>query len=474
MTKAACNGGLGLWSRVAALVLAVAALIFAAAPARPAPAPPAAPAVPALAALAALPAVPAAAGGGIGVIAASLRTDPVYTVPEAADVLPPATADALRAKIGSSGKPVFVVAVPANSPLASAGSRAAVLSGLRQQVGRPGVYAVAVGRTFDAAADASVMSPARLATLKSDTLAAHQGDGPALLTAFVDGAVAEAGKDTGSARGGGAAWGGLAVVAAVIVVGFAGVFLLRRRAGTRRAARAREELDQVRPVVDEDITAYGETLEGAGFDPAAADSDDGMRDDWTRALDAYERAKSAMAAARGPEDVRAVSEALDDGRFALATLQARRDGTPLPERRPPCFFDPRHGPSVRDMRWAPMGGAARDVPVCAADAARLTDGLDPAIREVEGPQGRRPYWEAGPAYGPWAAGWYGGMLLPGLLLGTTLGASMNMGYGAGWDGGADGSADGGFGAGGDAGGGFGGWGGDGGGGWGGDGGGGSF
>ncbi|MYW05254.1 hypothetical protein GT354_44695, partial [Streptomyces sp. SID3343] len=146
---------------------------------------------------------------------------------EAADVLPPATADALRARIGSSGKPVFVVAVPANSPLASAGSRAAVLSGLRAQVGRPGVYAVAVGRTFDAAADASVMSPARLATLKSDTLAAHQGDGPALFTAFVDGAVADAGKTTGPERGGGgAAWGGLAVVGAVLVAGVAGAFAL--------------------------------------------------------------------------------------------------------------------------------------------------------------------------------------------------------------------------------------------------------
>ncbi|MFF7245883.1 hypothetical protein ACFZBU_18475 [Embleya sp. NPDC008237] len=411
-----------------------------------------------------------ASGGGIGTIAASLRDDPVYTVPAAADVLPGDTADALRARIRSSGKPVFVVAVPADSPLATAGSPAAVLSGLREQVGRPGVYAVAVGRTFDAAADASVMSRARLATLKSDVLAAHQGDGPGLLTAFVDGAVADARQGSAPAGDrGGSSWVGLTVVAVVIAAGVGGLLLVRRRSRTRRAARAREELEQVRPVVDEDITAYGETLERAAFDPGAADSDDGMRAEWTNALDAYERAKSAMAAAREPADVRAVSEALDDGRFALATLEARRRGTPLPQRRPPCFFDPRHGPSVRDMRWAPADGAERDVPVCAADAARLDDGLDPAIREVDAPGGRRPYWEAGPAYGPWAAGWYGGMLLPGLLIGTTLGASMNMGYAAG----ADGMGDGGFGGfgGGDGGGGFGGWGGDGGGGWGGDGGG---
>ncbi|MFI1379435.1 hypothetical protein [Embleya sp. NPDC020886] len=411
----------------------------------------------------------AASGGGIGAIADALRSDPVYTVPAAAQVLPGDTADALRARIRASGKPVFVVAVPADSPLAAAGSRAAVLSGLREQVGRPGVYAIAVGRTFDAAADASVLSRARLATLKSDAQAAHQGDGPGLFTAFVDAAVAEAGQGSAPAREGRAsAWSGLAVVAVVIAAGAGTILLVRRRANARRAERARRELEQVRPVVDEDITAYGETLERAAFDPGAADSDDAMRADWTSALDAYERAKSALATAREAGDVRAVGEALDDGRFALATLAARREGAPLPQRRPPCFFDPRHGPSVRDVRWAPADGAERDVPVCAADAARLDDGLDPEIREVPGPGGRRPYWEAGPAYGPWAAGWYGGMLLPGLLLGTTLGASMNMGYPA--DAGASEMGDGGFGGFGNdtGGGGFGGWGGDAGGGWGGD------
>jgi len=434
------------WLRLPAkmALLVVLALFFAAAPAHP------------------------AAGGGIGAIAASLRDDPVYTVPAAANVLPPETADALRATIRSSGKPIFVVAVPADSPLSTAGSRAAVLSGLREQVGRPGVYAVAVGRSFDAAADTSVMSRARLATLKSDVLAAHQGDGPALLTAFVDGAVADANDGSAADRDDdGSSWAGLLVVAGLIVVVVGAVLLVRRRARDRRVADARRELDQVRPVVDEDITAYGEALDRAAFDPGAPDSDDAMRADWTTALDAYERAKSAMASARGSADVRAVSEALDDGRFALATLEARCAGAPLPERRPPCFFDPRHGPSVRDMRWAPADGAERDVPVCAADAARLSDGLDPAIREVDGPLGRRPYWEAGAAYGPWAAGWYGGMLLPGLLIGTTLGSSLHMGhYGADFDG--AGGGDGGFGGG--DGGGFGGWGGDGGGGWGGGGG----
>ncbi|MEU8137149.1 hypothetical protein [Streptodolium elevatio] len=410
-----------------------------------------------------------ARAAGVSEIAAHLRGDPVYTEPAASDVLPAATADALRATIRDSGKPVFVVAVPADSPLAASGSRSAVLSALREEVGRPGVYAVAVGRTFDAAADASVMSPSRLATLKSDSIAAHQGDGPGLFTEFVDGAVADSGPGTASSSDGGSSGGatGFVVLGVLLAVGAFGVLLYRRRGRRRRADRERAALEQVRLTVDEDITAYGEALDRTGFDPGAPASDDAMREDWATALDAYDRAKYAMARARKPDDVRDVSEALDDGRFALATLDARRIGEPLPERRPPCFFDPRHGVSVRDVEWAPAGGATRTVPVCSADAARLDDGLPPLGRQVETPEGRRPYWEAGPAYAPWAMGWYGGMLLPGLLIGTTLGtaAAAPDSYGAGF---GDG------GGGGDFGGGFGGWGDGGGGGWGGDGGGGGF
>ncbi|MYR00007.1 hypothetical protein GTX23_15910, partial [Streptomyces sp. SID6139] len=151
-----------------------------------------------------------------------------------------------------------------------------------------------------------------------------------------------------------------------------------------------------------------------------------------------------MAEAGRPEDVRPVTEALEDGRFSLTQLAARRAGRPLPERRPPCFFDPRHGPSVADATWSPPSGAPREVPVCAADATRLADGRDPVIREVDTEHGRRPYWDAGPAYGPWAGGYFGGGILPGLLFGTLLGSMMSTpsyaaDYGAGYGdfGGAD-------------------------------------
>jgi hypothetical protein len=101
--------------------------------------------------------------------------------------------------------------------------------------------------------------------------------------------------------------------------------------------------------------------------------------------------------------------------------------------------------------------------VCAADATRIADGLDPMVRTVPVGAERRPYWEAGPAYGPWAGGYFGGygsILLPGLLIGTVLGGSMDPGYSGGDDfgggfSGGDGDFGGGFSGGGDFGGGFG-------------------
>jgi hypothetical protein len=212
----------------------------------------------------------------------------------------------------------------------------------------------------------------------------------------------------------------------------------------------------VRTAVDEDITAFGESLDALEFSPGDPAASDAMRQDYAKALDQYEAAKGAAAAARRPADMRAVTEALDEGRFALATLAARRTGQPLPERRAPCFFDPRHGPSVADVPWAPPGGALRDVPACQADVIRVQEGAQPLVRTVQTEYGPQPYYNAGPAYGPWAGGYFGGGILPALMIGTMMGSFIGGGdtyvennyYGG--DGGSGGWGD--FGGGGDGGG----------------------
>jgi hypothetical protein len=362
----------------------------------------------------------ASAVTGVSAVAQALRKSPVYVDPAAAGQLSSADADALARKIKDADKPLFIVVLPTGYPTSN------LFSQLRAATGVTGLYGIRLGDRFDARADSSVMS----ATARQNLVSSVQGeDTKAQLTDFTDRALptmrGHAPSSWGSSGGGGGVSGtALITVGVIVVAGGAGAYALIRRNRRRRAEEQRAALDRLRVVVDEDITAFGEELDRLEFHPAEPGADDAMRADYERALDAYDSAKQRMAEARKPEDVRAVTEALEDGRFSLALLAARREGRPLPERRAPCFFDPRHGPSVSDATWTPPGGSPRQVPVCAADAARLADGRDPVVREVDTEYGRRPYWDAGPAYGPWAGGYFGGGILPGLLVGTLLGSAM--------------------------------------------------
>ncbi|MFF0559152.1 hypothetical protein [Streptomyces sp. NPDC004266] len=361
---------------------------------------------------------------GVSDAAAALRQGPVYVDPGAAGQLSAADAKALAQKIRDADKPLFVAVLPANAQFPPEG----LLRNLRTQTGIAGLYAVRLGDRFDAGADRSVMSGQAVRNLV--TAVRQPGvDAATELNDFVDQALpvmrgsapaswGSVGKDSGVPVA------GLVVLGAVVVAGGAGAYAVVRRKRLRKEAEERAALDRLRVVVDEDITAFGEELERLDFHPAERGADDAMRGDYERALDSYDRAKSLMAAVTRPHEVRDVTQALEDGRFSLAVLAARRESRPLPERRPPCFFDPRHGPAAEDRTWSPAGGTPRQVPVCAADAARLDDGLDPVARTVDTDSGRRPYWEAGPAYGPWAGGYFGGGMLPGLLVGTVLGSML--------------------------------------------------
>ncbi|GAT84879.1 membrane protein [Streptomyces sp. F-3] len=375
----------------------------------------------------------AEAATSISTVAEELRRNPVYVDPAMSAQLPPAEAAELSRQIKDADKPLFIAVLPADQPTRN------LFTDLRTATGVTGAYAVRLGDRFDARADASVLPRTAVRNLVTSV----QGeDARTQLADFTDRALvtmrgsAPAGWD-GVERGGTVSTTALITAGAVLVASGAGAYALVRRGRSRREAEQQAALEKLRVVVDEDITAYGEELDRLDFHPAEAGADDAMRADYERALDSYDQAKQYMAEARRPEDVRLVTETLEDGRFSLARLAARREGRPLPERRPPCFFDPRHGPSVADEEWTPPGGAPRRVPVCAADRIRLADGLDPQIREVATDGGRRPYWDAGPAYGPWAGGYFGGGLLPGLLAGTLLGSMMATpsyaaAYGAGY------------------------------------------
>ncbi|WAX77762.1 hypothetical protein [Streptomyces sp. KMM 9044] len=364
----------------------------------------------------------------LSTVARALRESPVYVDPEATGILSESDAEALADKIEDADKPVFVVVLPAGYPTEN------LFQNLRTGTGITGLYGVRLGDEFDARADGSVLSRQGVGNLV--TSAQDAGDAKAQLNDFVDDALRNIGGSAPASwneGGGEVPVGGLIAVGAVVAVGGAGAYAVVRRNRKRHEEEQRAGLEKLRVVVDEDITAFGEELDRLDFHPGEPGADDAMRADYERALDSYELSKQLMDRAGRPEDVRAVTQAVEHGRFALAVLAARREGRPLPERRPPCFFDPRHGPSVADARWTPPDGTAREVPVCTADRDRLAAGLEPVAREVDTDSGRRPYWDAGPAYGPWAGGYFGGGMLPGLLIGTMLGSMMaSPAYGGGY------------------------------------------
>ncbi|MEU6061433.1 hypothetical protein [Streptomyces sp. NPDC047097] len=359
-------------------------------------------------------------------VARALKQSPVYVHPDAADQLSKAQADALADKITKADKPLFVAVLPASAQFPADG----LLNNLRTQTGVTGLYAVRLGDRFAAASDRAVMPTQSVRNLVN-SVRTPGADANTELNNFVDQALPQTRGSAPSTWSGVPDNGPRAPVAGLITIGAlaaaagATALTVSTRRRRRQEREDQEALTKLRTVVDEDITAYGEELDRLDFHPGAASADDAMRADYEHALDSYDQAKTLMDRARHPRDVRAVTEALEDGRFSLAVLAARREGRPLPERRAPCFFDPRHGPSATDVEWSPPGGQTREIPVCQADATRLAEGRDPMARTVDTPDGRRPYWEAGPAYGPWAGGYFGGGLLPGLLVGTMLGSMLH-------------------------------------------------
>lgn len=400
--------------------------------------------------LALAPASSAARAPGLSDAAAALKQGPVYVHPSMTDEISRAEARSLAAQIEEAGKPVLVAVLPATDAFPPD----TLLADLRARTGITGLYAVRLGDGFDAAADASVMPNRAVDDLVASVKGGAPVDAATQLDNFTDQALPRtsgsapaswsSGQDGPGPGSGGA--GFLVGVGILAAVGGLAAFTVGRTRRRRREAEDRANLDRLRVVVDEDITAFGEELERLDFHPSEKGADDAMRADYERALDSYDTAKARMERAERPADVRPVTESLEDGRWSLASLAARRTGRPVPERRAPCFFDPRHGPSVADVSWAPTEGTAREVPVCAADKARIASGGEPDARTVDTASGRRPYWEAGPAYGPWAGGYFGGGLLPGLLVGTMLGhvlatpayaADYGGGDYAGGDGGGD-------------------------------------
>ncbi len=392
----------------------------------------------------------------VAAVAEQMRAgQPVVSVPGAENALTAAQVDDLTTQVIASEVPIFIGVFPESA----AGTQTTddVLVALNEQVGLGGVYAVVVGDQFRAGSTSGSASD-----LATRAFQAERDNGvPAVLSEFIAlsterfaaGGTAAATTAEPSAASGVFTFFLLAVFIGVIALLI--VVLLRSR------KKAQAQLAEVRAAVDQDVTEFGERL--ARFDITDPDFDAQARADLQRALDDYDRAKRSAQLMTNATQAEQVTSALEDGRYSLACVQAQLAGEPAPERRAPCFVDPRHGPSVADVLWTPPGmdGAApRDVPMCRACETAVADGFQPAAREVEIAGGHRPYWQAGRHFGGYAMGYYAPFtgIMTGLFMGSMLGGMWaTPAYASGMDGaGGFGGGDSGFGGGGFGGGDFGG------------------
>jgi uncharacterized membrane protein YgcG len=205
-------------------------------------------------------------------------------------------------------------------------------------------------------------------------------------------------------------------VSVLLALGVLGFFLIARPVRQRR----QRELKEAKLAAQDDLIALSTGVTDHDADAAIRDSPEAAEEQ-AAALSAYERGTAALDAARRPRDMGAVSRAIAEGQYHLASAEALAAGQPRPDRRPSCFFDPRHGMSVTDAYWTPPdGGPGRTVPVCSACQHKLERGIEPEMRKVEADGGPVNYVNAGfaPAY------WGGFGLGPGLFTGFLLGQAL--------------------------------------------------
>src|SRR5215813_838440 len=280
------------------------------------------------------------------------------------------------------------------------------------------------------------------ADIATSVVKQHQSDQDifAALTDFVTGVQREASTGSGSSPGpAGAAASApshtlrnvLIIVGVIAVVAALGIFFIGRPIRQRR----QQELKEAKLAAQDDLIALSTRLTDQDTDVSIRANPEAAEEQ-AAALTAYERGTAALDAAKRAQDMGAVSRAIAAGQYHLASADALAAGQPRPERRPSCFFDPRHGMSVTDAYWTPPdGGPGREVPVCSADAHKLERGIEPEMRKVEVQGTPVSYVNAGFAPAYWGGYGIGPGLFTGFLLGELL--SPPVVYADGYPGGGD-------------------------------------
>jgi hypothetical protein len=349
----------------------------------------------------------------------------------------------LASQIGS--RPIYLVVAPSGG----AGFSAAMRQIITDLGGHPRftVGFLDTSQRHFGAYNRGMLSPGGAAGIATRAVQQHRSDVFAGLGQFVTDVERQASGQPAAAQGpgGGGSSGSASALPAVLVVAgvlvalvLLGFFLIARPIRRRR----QQELKDAKTAAQDDLIALSNAVTSHDADVAVQNNPEAAAEQGA-ALTAYERGTAALDAARNVSDMRAVSRAIAAGQYHLACATALANGEPRPPRRPACFFDPRHGMSVRDVEWVPPdGGPGRAVPACAADAHKVEQGIEPDMRQVETGGRRVEYVSAGFAPAYWGGFGFGPGMFTGFLLGEALGS---FGGFPGWYGDYDGGFGGGYG-----------------------------
>ena len=338
--------------------------------------------------------------GTVESAAQALVSDPVYVASRRAPKLTAAQADELRQRITAKGRARCTSPSCRPPRRRSSAARSTPRSSvLQQRLGRPGTYVLVAGRTFRAGEHGPEVGRDGSGRQRraQRPLRRHRRD-PRRLHRPHRRRARRAAHPTPAA----ACPAFVPLAFLILVVGGIGL-LVTSRIRKQRIEQQRR-FDEVHAAVREDVVELGDEIRALdldvqmpGVDPAArTDYERGARSATTARQPAVDRAQPAAGPRAGRRRARAGP--LRDG------VRARRgsQGREPPERRPPCFFDPRHGPSTRDVEWSPPDGYPRaTVPACEADACASSAARSRAPREVDARRPPHALLDAGPADGPY-------------------------------------------------------------------------
>jgi hypothetical protein len=379
-------------------------------------------------------ATPASAGPWVDRAAGNLRDDPLYVNSSARPTLSATEAERVRARLAIAGTPVLVAVLPGQARREAGGDVNRLAALVAASVGRAGTYLVVAGG--EEGAGSSTLAKGVAATQARAAFRQHPGLAAATLD-FVGRAEKAAGRapattpppqpPPGEDADGNTVLVVLLAIAGVVTVAVLLALTLENRS-ERRSVRVGNQLGEAKAVSQEDITALADDLRNLNVDLQAEEAGNPEAvNQYTRAYEYLERAEQEFERARSPEDLARVSTALESGRFAMASARAQFERRDPPRRRPPCFFDTRHGPSVNDVGWEAPGGPPRPVPACAACMSQIASGVQPQPRKIRTGLRRVPFYEAPPHFESWFGGYFGGAAAD-LVVGFPLGNALDNGF----------------------------------------------